>query len=321
MLLVARKNLFSERTRLAISVGGVALSVFLIGILLSLYRGWNEKVGEYVERVPADLWVASEGATDFIQAGSSLPDGVGTLLNFVPEVDKVSALDVRPVEVSKGGTRETLDVQLVGYDPRADLGGPLEMVEGKSPPGPGEVVIDQAMSDRFDVNIGDRLVRGTDALTVVGKSAGGDFVFTQVAFVTLDTAADFLELEPPSQRTFFLLTLKDPTEKEWANDPAVKKWEEFMKKYYPEGSLIDSANMYAYTVASTLHQVLKQAGDNLTRENIMKQAADLKGFAVDTLIPGIKMNTSAGDFAPIESVQLMKFNGTQWERFGEVIGK
>ena len=115
--------------------------------------------------------------------------------------------------------------------------------------------------------------------------------------------------------------LKDPTDKEWANDPAVKKWEEFMKKYYPEGSLIDSANMYAYTVASTLHQVLKQAGDNLTRENIMKQAADLKGFAVDTLIPGIKMNTSAGDFAPIESVQLMKFNGTQWERFGEVIGK
>ena len=77
MLLIARKNLFSERIRLAISVGGVALSVFLIGILLSLYRGWDEKVGEYVEMVPADLWVAAEGTTDFIQAASVLPAGVG----------------------------------------------------------------------------------------------------------------------------------------------------------------------------------------------------------------------------------------------------
>ncbi|MBI1943065.1 MAG: ABC transporter substrate-binding protein [Betaproteobacteria bacterium] len=115
--------------------------------------------------------------------------------------------------------------------------------------------------------------------------------------------------------------LKDPTDKEWTNDPAIKKWEAFMKKYYPEGSLLDPSNVYAYTVASTLHEVLKQSGDNLTRDNVMKQAANLKGFAVDTLIPGIKMNTDQGDYAPIESVQLMKFSGTQWERFGAVMGK
>jgi branched-chain amino acid transport system substrate-binding protein len=115
--------------------------------------------------------------------------------------------------------------------------------------------------------------------------------------------------------------LKDPTDKEWANDPAIKKWEEFMKKYYPDGSLIDPSNVYAYTVASTLHQVLKQAGNNLTRDNIMKQAASVKNFAVDTLIPGIKINTSSGDYAPIESVQLMRFDGTSWVRFGEVMGK
>ena len=115
--------------------------------------------------------------------------------------------------------------------------------------------------------------------------------------------------------------IKDPTDKEWANDPAIKKWEEFMKKYYPEGSLIDNSNVYAYTVAATLHQVLKQAGDNLTRENVMKQAASVKDFAVDTLLPGVKINTDAGDFAPIESVQLMKFDGTTWVRFGEIIGK
>ena len=114
--------------------------------------------------------------------------------------------------------------------------------------------------------------------------------------------------------------IKDPTDTQWANDPAMKEWVEFMKKHYPEGSLIDNTNVYGYTVAKTLVQVLKQCGDNLTRENVMKQAASLKDFAPDTLLPGIKINTSATDFAPIQSVQLMKFDGKTWVRFGEVIG-
>jgi len=217
MLIIARKNLLHERTRLAISVGGVAVSVFLIGILLSLYRGWEQKVGEYVETVPADLWVASEGATDFIQAASLLPDSGGVKLSFLPEIDTVSPLIVRPLAMSKAGTdqeKDDFDVQLVGYDPAIGLGGPLEIVAGKGVPGPGEVVVDEATSDRFGVQIGDRMVSGSRSLTVVGKSAGGDFVFTQVAFVTLDTAIDFLELDPPTQRTFFLLTLDDPTQTE-----------------------------------------------------------------------------------------------------------
>ena len=216
MLLVARKNLFTERTRLAISVGGIALSVFLIGILLSLFRGWDEKVGEYVERVPADLWVASVGATDFINAGSVLPESAGTLLGLLPEVDTVSPLIVRPLALTKAGDNPDNDfeIQLVGYDPAIGLGGPLEIVEGKSPPGPGEVVVDVQTSNRHGVDIGDRLVRGAQSLTVVGKSAGGDFVFTQTGFVTLETAVDFLRLEPETQRTFFLLTLQDPTERE-----------------------------------------------------------------------------------------------------------
>ncbi|MCH7953355.1 MAG: hypothetical protein IIC25_05655, partial [Chloroflexi bacterium] len=73
MLLIARKNLFAEKTRLAISIGGIALSVFLIGILLSLFRGWSQQVGSFVEEVPADLWVASDGTTDFPAAASILP--------------------------------------------------------------------------------------------------------------------------------------------------------------------------------------------------------------------------------------------------------
>jgi branched-chain amino acid transport system substrate-binding protein len=114
--------------------------------------------------------------------------------------------------------------------------------------------------------------------------------------------------------------IKDPTDPQWAKDPAVMAWKEFMGKYYPEGDLKDASNIYGYTVAATLAQVLKQCGDNLTRENVMKQAASLKDFRVETLLPGIKMNTSADDFAPIQSVQLIRFDGKEWVRFGEVMG-
>ena len=113
--------------------------------------------------------------------------------------------------------------------------------------------------------------------------------------------------------------LKDPVDTQWATDKAIVDWTAFMKKYYPDGSLIDNTNVYGYTVAQTLVQVLKQCGDNLTRENVMKQAASLKDFAPDTMLPGIKMNTGPKDFAPIESVQLMRFDGKTWVRFGPVI--
>ncbi|MEO5844505.1 MAG: ABC transporter substrate-binding protein [Caldimonas sp.] len=113
--------------------------------------------------------------------------------------------------------------------------------------------------------------------------------------------------------------IKDPTDTQWANDPGMAKWIEFMKKHYPDGSLIDNTNVYAYTVAQTLVQVLKQCGDNLTRENVMKQAASLRDFAPDTLLPGIKINTGPKDFAPIEGVQLARFDGKSWVRFGNVI--
>ncbi|MDO8616282.1 MAG: FtsX-like permease family protein [Dehalococcoidia bacterium] len=216
MLLVARKNLFSERTRLAISVGGVALSVFLIGILLSLFRGWSQQVGSFVEDVPADLWVTSDGTTDFVTAASIVPESLATQLAFVPEIKTVSSLIVRPMAMYRAGDdpRHTFDVQFVGYDPAVGLGGPLRIVGGKSPPGPDEIIVDREMSRRHGVMIGDSLVRGTKAVTVVGYSSGGDFVYTQVAFVTIPTAIDFLDLEPKDQRTFLLLKLENPANRE-----------------------------------------------------------------------------------------------------------
>ncbi len=114
---------------------------------------------------------------------------------------------------------------------------------------------------------------------------------------------------------------KDPLDPQWKDDPSVKAWEAYMKKYYPEGNLADQSNMYGYTVAQTLHQVLKQAGNNLTRANIMKQAASLKDYRPETMLPGIRMNTSSNDYAPIESEQLIRFDGEKWQRFGPIIGK
>ena len=115
--------------------------------------------------------------------------------------------------------------------------------------------------------------------------------------------------------------LKDATDKQWASDAAIGKWREFMKKYYPDGNQADIFNVYGYTVGSTLVEVLKKCGDNLTRDNVMKQAASLKGFRVETMLPGISITTGSDDFAPIESVQLERFNGKQWELFGGVLGR
>ena len=92
-----------------------------------------------------------------------------------------------------------------------------------------------------------------------------------------------------------------------------------MDKYYPDGDKVNSNNVYGYAVAQTMVEVLKQCGDNLTRENVMKQAASLKDFSSEVMLPGIKINTSPDDFFPIEQMQLMKFNGEAWELFGDVI--
>ena len=113
--------------------------------------------------------------------------------------------------------------------------------------------------------------------------------------------------------------LKDPTDQQWKNDAGMKAWNEFLDKYYPEANRADGGVMFGYTVAQGLVQVLKQCGDNLTRENVMKQAANLKNLELGGLLPGVKVNTSPTDFAPISQVQLMRFKGETWELFGEIM--
>jgi branched-chain amino acid transport system substrate-binding protein len=112
---------------------------------------------------------------------------------------------------------------------------------------------------------------------------------------------------------------KDGADPQWDNDPGMKKFLEFLAKYYPEGNRLDGSTVFGYGVAQTLVKVLQMCGDDLTRENVMRQAANLRDFEPDTLLPGIKINTSPTDFAPIKQLQMMRFKGEKWDLFGDII--
>jgi branched-chain amino acid transport system substrate-binding protein len=113
--------------------------------------------------------------------------------------------------------------------------------------------------------------------------------------------------------------LKDPTDPNYAKDKDFLEWKAFMEKYYPSGNLLDASNAYAYAVANLLTVVLKQCGDDLTRANIMRQAANLKNIQLPMVLEGIKVNTSPTDFYPIQSVRMARFKGQSWELFGDII--
>jgi ABC-type branched-subunit amino acid transport system substrate-binding protein len=112
---------------------------------------------------------------------------------------------------------------------------------------------------------------------------------------------------------------KDPTDPQWKDDEGIKNFDAFLGKYFPEGNREDLNIMTGYNVAQTMVHVLKQCGDDLTRANIMKQAASIRSLQQEGLLPGVTINTSATDFAPIKQFQLRKFKGERWELFGDVI--
>jgi branched-chain amino acid transport system substrate-binding protein len=116
----------------------------------------------------------------------------------------------------------------------------------------------------------------------------------------------------------YLMTPGDP---EWADHPAMRRWREWMAKYYPEGDASDYLNVYGYVTAQLVEQVLRQCGDELTRENVLRQAESLRGYAPEMMLPGVTVTTGPDDHAPFEALQLMRFDGSSWVRFGEVLGE
>jgi branched-chain amino acid transport system substrate-binding protein len=117
------------------------------------------------------------------------------------------------------------------------------------------------------------------------------------------------------------LYLKDPADPQWKNDAGMKEYAAWFKKYYPEGDIQDGFNVSGYLIAQGVVQVLKQCGDDLSRENVMRQMAAFKDWQMSMMLPGIRWNTSADDFFLIESGQLARFDGKEWKLFGKVIGK
>jgi branched-chain amino acid transport system substrate-binding protein len=112
--------------------------------------------------------------------------------------------------------------------------------------------------------------------------------------------------------------LKDPKDPQWKNDPAMNEWRAFMTKWYPDGDQEDASTTFGYGAAKGLEQVLRQCGDDLTRENVMKQAANLN-FEIGVYLPGTKIKTSPTDFAPLEQLQMMRFKDESWELFGPIM--
>ena len=113
--------------------------------------------------------------------------------------------------------------------------------------------------------------------------------------------------------------LMDPTDKQWDSHDDMKAWVEWMKKHNAGASLQDASNVFAFAVATLMHETLKKCGDTLTRENVMKQAANFQKFRLRMLLPGITVSTSATDFYPIQAVQLSRFKGESWELFGDIM--
>jgi branched-chain amino acid transport system substrate-binding protein len=113
--------------------------------------------------------------------------------------------------------------------------------------------------------------------------------------------------------------LKFPDDPQWQDDPAMTGFMSWMDKYYPSGDRGDADIVYAYVIAQTLIEVLKQCGDDLSRETIMHQAANLHDLELPLLLPGIRVNTSSTDYRPVKQMRPMRFNGRNWELFGDLI--
>lgn len=151
----------------------------------------------------------------------------------------------------------------------------------------------------------------------------GELAWKPVMIISNVSASTATVMKPAgfdnSQGVISAAYAKDTSDPQWDNDPGMKEYKAFLAKYVPDANVADSSALTGYNMAQTMAAVLKQAGDNLTRENVMKQAANIKGIQQGGMLPGVLIKTSETDFSPIEQLQLMRFKGERWELFGEVL--
>lgn len=182
MWFIALRNLLQEKTRLIISVGGVAFSVTLIMILAGLYQGWQNKIGEYIRAVPADIWVMQSGSEDLFHTPSILPLNLAEDLKHVEGVASAKPFNARRLVATVNDSK--LNLYVVAFDSANDVGKPARIVDGKPSPGQGEIIIDR--SQRKKIKLGDSVMAAGQTLKVVGFSEGGDLVTSSFAFALKD---------------------------------------------------------------------------------------------------------------------------------------
>ena len=209
MVALGRKNLFAEKTRLLISVGGVAFSVLLIVVLFGLYQGLNDMLVAYVNSVDADIWVAQSGSTDMFHGISLIPKDVEGQLKELPEVKSVDALVGRQVAFSLAG--KEAHTFLMGYDTSRNVGGPISIDEGASTPQRGQIIIDRVFARSKGLNIGDRVqILGRD-IEVAGISERGNVMVYQYSFVPQTDARELLKMD--GYDNYLLVKLNNPADR------------------------------------------------------------------------------------------------------------
>lgn len=207
MFFLARKNLFAEKTRLIMSISGVAFAVLLILVLGGLYRGWQTKITAYIDSLDTDLVVGQAGSADTTHSMSFLPATLTNELQQVPGVTRVDEFMGRQITVNDKG--QEWRIFIVGIDPAAGRNGPLKMVSGTADISDGQVIIDQAFSRKAGYGLGDIVPIAGRRLTVAGISTGGNSLIYQYTFVTANDVRQILQLGPLVN--YFLVSSSNPT--------------------------------------------------------------------------------------------------------------
>ncbi|MDP2920554.1 MAG: ABC transporter permease [Dehalococcoidia bacterium] len=205
MVSVARQNLLHEKSKVALSISGVVLSVFLIFATLGLYNGIITVVENMTTKSGADLWVTSRGSSGSLHSPSLLNTGIGERLRQIPDVNKVAALIRRPVATTLNGEKVLININ--GFDTITGLGGPWKMVGGSARPANGEIVIDRVLARKYALRIGGTLALEGKQFKIIGLSDETFNMISYLVFVTADDARSFL----PSGLTNFFLVKTAPS--------------------------------------------------------------------------------------------------------------
>lgn len=200
---LAQKNLFHEPARLFISVSGVTFAVFLILILLALYRGWSETLSEYIHNVEAEVWVMQQGSIDMSHSISLLPNQTGDQLKQIDGVAAVHYLVGNRIVIKLHD--EEVSTRVIGFDTTDQIGKPVTIIEGQAIPAAGEIIIDQIVHQDHDLNIGDTLDLNGTPFKVVGIAAGGPLF--QQSYIRIEDARTLFHMEDVSN--FFVVALTD----------------------------------------------------------------------------------------------------------------